>query len=293
MLKLSDLYSVSGISKQSAYKYRRQEQVRAAQEERVVGAMSKMRKEHKKISSRKVYACQKEIFEIKVGRDKFEQLAFSNGYRVKYNRQTHKTTWGQRLEVYPDLVSGITLNNIDQVYQSDIFYLKIADKDYYGVTIIDVYSKRLVALHLSKSLRATENVTALKKVLRSKPKEALKGCVFHSDRGSQYISKAQKDLLKSLGMKISMCKMPQQNAYAERVQGSLKYEYFFERILTEQNITRQAQKIMQLYNEERPHQSLKNKTPRQFEEMIKKLSEAERPVLKVFQWETTDRMSPK
>ena len=283
---MSDLYAVSGISKQSAYKYRRQEAAMAVQMGRVVDAMEKMRKDHKKMSSRKVYANQKEVFEIKVGRDKFEQLAFANGYRVKYNRQTHKTTYGQRIEVYPDLVSGITINNIDQVYQSDIFYLKVEDKDYYGVTIIDVYSKRLVALHLSTSLRAAENVTALKKVLRSKTTAALKGCIFHSDRGSQYISKAQKDLLKSVGMKISMCKMPQQNAYAERVQGSLKYEYFFEFLLTGRNITRQAAKIMRLYNEERPHQNLKNKTPHQYEKMIEKLSEAERPVVQVFLWET-------
>jgi len=283
---MSDLYAVSGISKQSAYKFRLQEQLMAHQTALVVDAMEKMRKDHKKMSSRKIYSCQKEFFEIKVGRDKFEQLAFVNGYRVKHNRQTHKTTSGQRIEVYPDLVSGRTLNNINQVYQSDIFYLKVADKDYYGITIIDVYSKRLLALHLSATLRATENVTALKKVLRSKTKAALKGCIFHSDRGSQYISKAQKDLLKNAGMKISMCKMPQQNAYAERVQGSLKYEYFFECLLTGNNITRQAAKIMRLYNEERPHKNLKNKTPLQYEKMIEQLNEDDRPILKVFEWKT-------
>jgi putative transposase len=284
-LKLSELYAVAGISKQSAYKYRQQEQAKAMQANLVVKAMEAMRKDHKKMSSRKVYASQKEVFEIEVGRDKFEQIAFANGFRVKYQRQRHQTTSGQRLEVYPDLVSGMVLNNIDQVYQSDIFYLKVADRDYYGITIIDVYSKRLVALHLSKSLRASENVAALKKVLKSKARAALNGCIFHSDRGSQYISKAQKELLNNLGMKISMCKMPQQNAYAERVQGSLKYEYFFEYLLTEKNITRQAAKIMRIYNNERPHQNLRKKTPLQFEKMIEEMSEKDRPTLKVFDWE--------
>ncbi len=79
--------------------------------------------------------------------------------------------------------------------------------------------------------------------------------------------------------------MPQQNAYAERVQGSLKYEYFFEYLLTEANITRQAAKIMRLYNEQRPHQSLKNKTPEQFELMIKKMGEEDRPAMKVYEWD--------
>jgi len=282
---LTDLYAVAGISKQSAYKYRRQEKRRAEQAQLVVYAMKKMRKDHKKMSSRKVYGSQRQELGLEVGRDKFEQIAFANGYRVKHKRQTHKTTWGQRVEVYPDLVSGMIINNIDQVYQSDIFYLKVAGKDYYGVTIIDVYSRRLVALHLSNSLRATENIAALKKVLKSKTKMALKGCIFHSDRGTQYISKAQKELLASLGMRISMCKMPQQNAYAERVQGSLKYEYFFEYLLTERNINRQAAKIMRLYNDERPHLNLNKITPKAFEEMIGKISEVDRPKMKVYKWD--------
>jgi len=286
-VKLTDLYAVAGLSKQSLYKYRQRESAIAGQERIVVDAMDKIRKGHKKMSSRKVYAFKKEILGLQIGRDKFEQIAFANGYRVKHKRQTHKTTYGQRVEVYPDLVSGRVFNNINQVYQSDIFYLKVADKDYYGVTIIDAYSKRLVALHLSKSLRAMENVAALKKVIKAKTKAALKGCIFHSDRGTQYISKAQKELLQSLGMKISMCKMPQQNAYAERVQGSLKYEYFFEYLLTEANITRQSAKIMRLYNEQRPHQSLKNKTPEQFELMIKEMGEANRPVMQVYAWDET------
>lgn len=283
---MADLYDAAGVSKQSMYKYRKTEQAYDEHEKLVVAAMEKMRKRHKKMSSRKIYVSQKEAFKIGVGRDKFEAIAFVNGYRIKHKRQAHKTTWGQRKEVYPDLVSGTTLDNIDQVYQSDIFYLKVADKDYYGITIIDIYSKRLVALHLSKTLRAIENVTALKKVLKFKTAAALDGCIFHSDRGSQYISRAQKELLKSLGMKISMCKMPQQNAYVERVQGSLKYEYFFEFLLTEKNITRATSEIMKLYNDERPHQSLHNKTPRQFELMIKELNETERPKLQVFDWVT-------
>lgn len=192
---------------------------------------------------------------------------------------------GQRVQVYPDLVSGLMVNNIDQVYQSDIFYLKVAGKGYYGVTIIDAYSRRLVALHLSNSLRATENIAALKKLLQSKTKTALKGCIFHSDSGTQCIIKTQKELLASLEIRISMCKMPQQNAYAERVQGSLKYEYFFEYLLTEGNITRQAVKIMRLYNDERPHLNLNKKTPKVFDKMVVKMSEVDRPIMKVYKWD--------
>lgn len=284
-LKLTELYTAAGVTRQALYKYRQQQNKQQQQEKLVLAAMKKMRKEHKKMSSRKVYTNQKEIFNIEIGRDRFEQLAFNNGYRIKRCRKVCKTTWGQKIEVYPDLVSGLTINNINQVFQSDIFYLKVADEDYYGITIIDVYSRTLVGLHVSQSLRAIENIAAFKQVMKIKTSAELQGCIFHSDRGSQYISKAQKKMILALGMQISMCKMPQQNAYAERVQGSLKYEYYFELLLTQKNITRATARIKILYNEQRPHQKLKGKTPMQFEAMIKKLSESERPKLKIYKWD--------
>lgn len=83
-MKLTNLYAVAGFSKQSAYKYRRQENIRAEQAQLVVSAMKKMRKDHKKMSSRKVYISQKQQLGLEVGRDKFEQIAFANGYRVKH-----------------------------------------------------------------------------------------------------------------------------------------------------------------------------------------------------------------
>jgi len=282
---MKDMHLISGISKQSMYKYRKREEVLKDQEILVCSAMESMRKDHKKISSRKVYTAKKEEFCIKVGRDQFERIAFSNGYRVKQKRNTMKTTWGQRIEVYPDLISGKELNNINQVFQSDIFYLKVEDEDYYGITIEDVYSRRLLSLHLSNSLRAEENIKAFKQVLKIRRKEDLNGCIFHSDTGSQYISQVQKDILKELGMLQSMCDIAQKNAYAERVQGTLKYEYFFEYELTNKNIKRTTNKIMKLYNEERPHINLNYKTPVEFEEYIKGLKSDERSVLKIYQWQ--------
>lgn len=281
---MADLYSVSGISKQSLYKYRIGKERTKRQEELVCLAMENMRKEHKKMSSRKVYKVQKKILNIEIGRDKFEQFAFLNGYRVKQKRSVMKTTWGQRVEVYPDLVSGIEINNINQVFQSDIFYLKVEGEDYYGVTIQDIYSRRLLCLHISQSMKADENIKALKEILKIRKKSDLKGCIFHSDTGSQYISSKHKELLNELEMQKSMCDIAQKNAYIERVQGTLKYEYYFEYELTKKNIHRISKKIMKLYNEERPHINLDYKTPVEFEKYIEQLKDEERPVLKVYQW---------
>ena len=281
---MKDLYLISGVSKQSVYKYRRSKEVGRDQEKLVCQAMESMRKDHRKISSRKVYKAKKDELNFKIGRDKFEKVAFSYGYRVKQKRNVMKTTWGQRVEVYPDLISGKEINNINQVFQSDIFYLKIEGEDYYGITIEDVYSRQLLSLHISISLRAEENIKAFKKIFKIRDKKALKGCIFHSDTGSQYISQVQKDMLQELGMLQSMCDIAQKNAYVERVQGTLKYEYFFEYKLTKKNIKRISNKIMKLYNEERPHINLDYKTPLEFEKYIQGLKKNERPVLKIYQW---------
>lgn len=281
---MKDLHSVSKISKQSLYKYRKGKEQAKYQKKLVCQAMENMRKEHKRMSSRKVYRVQKDLLNLKIGRDKFEQIAFSNGYRVKQKRNVMKTTWGQRVEVYPDLVSGKEINNINQVFQSDIFYLKVEGEDYYGITIEDIYSRRLLSLHVSQSMRAEENVKAIKKIFKLRNKSSLEECIFHSDTGSQYISNKQKDLLKELGMQQSMCDIAQKNAYVERVQGILKYEYFFENELTKKNINRVSKKIMKLYNEERPHINLNYRTPVEFEKYIEQLKDEDRPVLKVYQW---------
>lgn len=61
--------------------------------------------------------------ESPVGRDIFERIGLSNGFRVMRTRSVIKTTWSQRIEYYPNLIEGKVLNGINQVWQSDIFYI--------------------------------------------------------------------------------------------------------------------------------------------------------------------------
>jgi len=173
------------------------------------------------------------------------------------------------------------LNAINQAWQSDIFYLKVEHNDYYGVSIEDVYSRKLLALQVSASLSAQQNVRALNKALRTRAGYDLSGCIFHSDRGSQYISSEHKALLKENQMRISMCKLPQENAYVERIQGTLKHEYLFEFELTEVNLQRMIQRIIRYYNNERPHRSLQMMTPTAFENHVEKLPENQRPKMQI------------
>lgn len=273
------LYEVTGLSKQALWKYRKRQQQQAEQTVQVVNQINRIRKHHKAMGCRTMYYAA--TSPLPVGRDKFEQIGFANGFKLKRKRSVIKTTWGQRVEVYANLIEGKVLNNINQVWQSDIFYLGIDQQHFYGVTIEDVYSRELLSLHLSNRLTAEQVTICFKKALRARQGTCIKGCIFHSDRGSQYISAAHKKQLKDNGMKISMGKLPQQNAYVERVQGTIKNQYFSQLDVTSANLQSLTRKIIGYYNNEKPHSSLKMMTPSIFAAQISQQTKRQRPKLKI------------
>ena len=233
---MKDLYSIAGVSKQALWKHNARVSYKDEVTTHAVHVMTDIRKRHKRMSCRKMYYAS--TAELPIGRDIFEQIGFQNGFKIKSKRSAIKTTWGQRVEVYPNLIAGLVLNGINQVWQSDIFYIGIAGKHNYGFTIIDVYSRKLLAVHIAKQMTADELLIAVKKAIASREGTSVRGCIIHSDRGSQYISNGYKQIIRQNKMQLSMCKMPQENAYAERVQGTIKNEYIYEEQLTEQNIQR-------------------------------------------------------
>jgi len=276
---MKDLYLIAGVSKQALWKHKKRSLYKDSVTTHAVRIMTDIRKRHKRMSCRKMYYASSET--LPVGRDIFEQIGFRNGFKVKVKRNAIKTTCGQRVEVYPNLIAGLVLNNINQVWQSDIIYIAIAGKHSYGFTIIDVYSRKLLAVHIAKQMTADELLKAVKKAFESRAGTHLQGCIIHSDRGSQYISGEYKQIIRQNKMQLSMCKMPQENAYAERVQGTIKNEYMYEEQLTQQNIQRIANRTIKYYNEERPHNVLGNKTPTAFEKMITKMVKNTRPQMQL------------
>jgi len=280
---MKDLYTVAGITKQALWKHKKRQEIVYNTTRGIVEKIKDIRKRHKRMGCRHMYfACNEPL---PVGRDAFEQIGLANGFRVKRKRNVMKTTWSQRVDIYPNLVEGITINGINQVWQSDMFYIKIEGKNYYGATIIDVYSRKLLALHISKSLSAVQLKAAMKKALKARSGQDVRGCIFHSDRGSQYISDIHKKLLNDQGIKISMCLLPQENAYAERVQETMKYDYIEPFELCEKNLRYMMPKIIRYYNQERPHSSLNMMTPNIFEYHLANLPENLRPEMTIYQWD--------
>jgi transposase InsO family protein len=280
---MKEMYSIAGITKQALWGHNRRQQEQMGENGQVIGIMKSIRKNHKRMGCRRMYYSTTNT--SSVGRDRFEQIGLMNGFRLQRKRNVAITTWSQRVEVYPNLIEGRVINRINQVWQSDIFYVKVEGKDHYGVTIIDVYSRRLLALNPSDSLSSDQLVKALKMAIRVRKGSDLSGCIFHSDRGSQYVAKNVKALLMEYHMQGSMCSLPQENAYAERVQGTIKHEYLYEMDLILEGLQSQSRKIVSLYNNHRPHTSLGMMTPTSFERYVQNLDDNQRPELTIYQWD--------
>lgn len=280
---MTALFQMVGISKQAFWKYQNRKEVTLLKVKASIAIIRQIRKRHKRMGCRSIYFASPTP--PPVGRDAFIEIGMANGFRLKRRRNKKKTTWSQRVEIFPNLIEGMKVTGINQVWQSDIFYHQEDQKDYYGITIIDVYSRQLVALHLSRSLRAEENVKALQQAIDYRAGHNLVNCVFHSDHGTQYISEIHKGLLREYKMRPSMGKLPQENAYAEKVQDIIKNYYLVDAVLEGRNLKSVSRQIKDLYNKEKPHTSLKMMTPIKFERHVEKLSIEDRPNEFIFKWD--------
>lgn len=197
-----------------------------------------------------------------IGRDRFIEIMMDVGFRLKATRNYRRTTYAGRTH-YPNLIKGMTIKAPYTVWQSDITYLAVGNEFYYAVFIIDVYSKKIVGHNLSKTMQATANMKALTMALQQYPAPT----IHHSDRGSQYGCKKYLALLKDKRTKISMGLKAQDNAYAERINRTIKEEYLQPwKATTYEQLKHQLAKAVTNYNTERPHNHLKKLTPKAFEE---------------------------
>jgi transposase InsO family protein len=217
-----------------------------------------------------------------IGRDRFIELMIGQGYRIqKYKSRIRTTTPASHR--YPNLIEGMILWDKNQLWQSDITYYRVGESFYYAVFIIDVYTRVVLGYCVSDSLQAQANLVALKMAIRNAG-GMIKGLVHHSDRGSQYVSTDYVSLLADHGVHISMGLKGQENAYAERINGTIKNEYLIYReITTLAGLKRQTRQAVEHYNTKRPHNSLKGRaSPKQFEKNILNLSCQKRPKVIVY-----------
>ncbi len=164
--------------------------------------------------------------------------------------------------IYPYLLEGLEICCPNQVWATDITYIKIQDRFFYFLAIVDLFSRYIVAYELSNSLNADFCVRTLKRALLLSNPE-----IFNSDQGCQFTSVEFTSPLKMANIKISMDHKGRcfDNIYVERLWRTLKQEcIYYYRPDSIQELEKRLDEFVHWYNNERIHQSLGYKTPLEF-----------------------------
>jgi|APCry1669189241_1035207.scaffolds.fasta_scaffold16466_3 putative transposase len=163
-------------------------------------------------------------------------------------------------KVYPYLLRGVCIDRPNQVWSTDITYIRLAHGFVYLVAVMDWYSRKVLSWRISNSMEVSFCVDCLEEALRNFGKPE----IFNSDQGSQFTSENFTDVLKREGITISMDGRGRafDNIFVERLWRNVKYEdVYLKGYATVGELMLGLSEYFTLYNAERPHQALQNKTP--------------------------------
>ena len=163
-------------------------------------------------------------------------------------------------KIYPYLLRGVPVVRPNQVWSTDITYIRLAHGFAYLVAIIDWYSRRVLSWRISNSMEAEFCVDCLEEALRSHGKPE----IFNSDQGSQFTSDAFTGVLQREGIVISMDGRGRafDNIFVERLWRNVKYEdVYLKGYGTMGELMIGLAEYFAFYNSERPHQALNQRTP--------------------------------
>ena len=256
-----------GLSRQAYYKHNWGVLDRNKTDEIILKLVRKIRETHPRIGTRKLHQMLQPLLiehEIKIGRDGLFNLLANNHLLIRRRKRKVYTTQSQHwLRKYPNLTKGIRIRGVNQLWVSDITYVRKRNGFLYLSLITDAYSRKVVGYHIAESLQAANTLEALKMALRLNNKP-LYNLIHHSDRGIQYCSYDYINLLKTHHIRVSMTESgdPLENALAERMNGIIKNEYLFNKNIRNLNHARVLlTQAVDAYNNERPHSSIKMQTP--------------------------------
>jgi putative transposase len=165
-------------------------------------------------------------------------------------------------KIYPYLLGGISIERVNQVWCADVTYIPMAKGFLYLVVIMDWVSRAVLAWRLSNTLGAEFCVEALEEALSRHGRPE----IFNTDQGSQFTSDDFTRLLKRHAITISMDGKGRciDNIFVERLWRSLKYEeVYLNAYVSVAEAKAGIGSWLGFYNEERQHQSLGYRTPRQ------------------------------
>ena len=218
-----------------------------------------------RIGTRKLYYLLKDSFidlNIKIGRDAFFDYLRYENMLIKPKKNYTKTTCSNHwLRKHPNLIQDIVIERPEQVFVSDITYVKSKERTHYLSLVTDAYSRKIMGYKLSDDMSAENVVKALQ--MATDKRKSNKPLIHHSDRGLQYCSSIYQNELKKKQVRPSMTDGYDcyQNALAERVNGILKQEFLLTICNNGEELEILVKESIETYNNKRPHLALNMKIP--------------------------------
>lgn len=275
-MSLSRCCRLFGISRQSIYQAEERSRSREDKLKDVRPMVQDVRMDMPRLGTRKLYYLLKDEFDVKglkLGRDALFDYLRSEHLLIRPKKNYTKTTDSKHwLKKHPNLLAGMKVSRPEEVFVSDITYLKSRERTYYLALVTDAYSRKIMGYHLSQDLSAENMVQALKMAISNRVSD--KPLIHHSDRGLQYAAAVYQKELRRNNIRPSMTDGYDcyQNALAERINGILKQEFLFEICSTGEELKALVKESIDTYNRLRPHSSLAMKTPDQIHKEARETS---------------------
>ncbi len=207
---------------------------------------------------------QMNALDIKMGRDKFFDFLRANNLLVPKLKNFHITTNSKhQFHKYKNLVKNSVPTRPEQLWVSDITYIKTENGHNYLALVTDAYSKQIMGFKLANHMKTSLCTDALHMAIKNRVYPSKK-LIHHSDRGFQYCSTMYTEFAESNGILMSMTEEydPYENAVAERINRTLKYEYGLKQTIKNSELAnKMTNQAVYIYNNLRPHLSLKLRKP--------------------------------
>lgn len=261
------------MSRQNYYARRQERRRRQADGELIEVLVQRERQFQPRLGTRKLYHLLKPELEqagVRLGRDRFfEELRQRDLLLAPVPAPyPHTTQSAHNLPLFTNRIKELQVTAPNQVWVSDLTYLRTAEGFLYLALITDRWSRKIVGNHCGDSLEAEGCLQALEVALSVLPPQARP--IHHSDQGRQYCSHLYVDRLQQRQLGISMTERNHcaENALAERMNGILKQEYGLGREFRSKADARQAvAQAVWLYNTRRPHTALGYRVPAQVHQL--------------------------
>ena len=256
-----------GYSPQAYYQHQKLSGKKALEEDLLIQQVLYHRAFQPRLGCRKLHEMMEQFMEdhqMYICRDLLFDLLRENDLLINKRKRSQPQTTDSNhwMKKYPDLIKDIRLSRADELWVSDITYIRLTNKKFAYLSLVtDAYSRKIVGYCLNHDLSAEGPLAALEMALKGRA--GGRPLIHHSDRGSQYCGDGYITLLKANGINISMTQSgdPRDNAIAERVNGILKQELLENKYPNIRKAQCSMDIAIDIYNRLRPHSSVDMMTP--------------------------------